>query len=807
LRLLWRDGKRTAAAGQWQKKFRLIFVDEFQDINDAQDEIIRALGREGAEANRFFVGDVKQSIYRFRLADPGIFKRRKEEWEGGGGTALALNENFRSHERIIDFVNSIFTTLMKGEYDRNSRLEFGDRTNRAALTSMEDGAARVEIHLRRPVKGTNEDDDGANEVEREARLISWRLRGLKEAGTMIQTKEGARAVAWSDMALLLRSPRHKVEAYVKAFARLGIPLVAARRGFYDTMEARDLLNLLRILDNPLQDLPLLGALSSPFAGFTPRDLAMVRIGREKGRFWNALVEFQAAAGEKTSDLYQKTAAFLERFHSWRRQVRQSGVAACLERALDETHYTAWLGALERAPQRRANVEQFLQLTREFDAERGEGLHRFLGLVEAQQENEVEIEPGAAPVGDAVRLMSIHQSKGLEFPVVALGDLGKSFNLRDATGRVIVDGELGLCLQIKAPGSAQFYPSLANWLAQRRQKHETLNEEMRLLYVAMTRAKEWLILAGTASEKTVEEKWPRLAEALSQPDGILHGNNYLDWIGGWFAAQGNLAEAGGPKVVINQEDASADLATSEQASAEDISCEIVARLDWSYPFGPATKQAAKTSVSALRRQNGDEEEAAVWIARRSKGDLGASEIGSAHHLFLEAASLEKLGASNGVAEEAARLGKEGRLSGAQMASLDLEGLGAFWRSETGRELLAQKEFVRRELAFTARIGSHDQTLTHLGRKTGNQTLTYLDQSLGSEEFVVVQGVVDLAAILPEEIWIVDFKTDQFAAASLPDKIKQYRPQLELYGTALARIYCRPVTKSWLGFLSQRQVVLL
>jgi ATP-dependent helicase/nuclease subunit A len=319
-------------------------------------------------------------------------------------------------------------------------------------------------------------------------------------------------------------------------------------------------------------------------------------------------------------------------------------------------------------------------------------------------------------------------------------------------------------------------------------------------VALTRAMEWLILAGTVTEKGMEEKWPQWAQALSTTEGVLRCRSYLDWIGGWLAGQGGSVAAEMPRVVIHREDvAPAEMPLEKTEAAADITPEIQARVDWSYPFAAATAQAAKTSVSAVRRQSAlDEDEAAVWHGSRRAPGLDASEIGSAHHIFLEAAALEKFGARDGIAEEAARLGREGRLSAAQMASLDLEALACFWESETGRQLLGQSNHLRRELAFTARFG---------GDELPAQILSHLGQRLGKEEFVVVQGAVDLAAVLLAEIWIVDFKTDQFAAENLPDKIRQHRPQLEMYGRALGRIYRRPVTKSWLCFLGQRQVVLL
>ncbi|HWD20954.1 MAG TPA: UvrD-helicase domain-containing protein [Verrucomicrobiae bacterium] len=795
LRLLrTKEGQPSAIAEQWRKKFRLIFVDEYQDINGAQEAIISALGREGAEANRFLVGDVKQSIYRFRLADPRIFAARERQWRepGGNGTALALNENFRSHEGIIDFVNGLFETVMSEEvggadYARHSRLVFGDRAARAAFTSAPGAEPRVELHVCAPSDDENASDDGARAADRDARIMAGRLRELHASGAMTHGADGPRPLAWRDMAVLLRSPRDKAEAYVKAFARAGVPLVAARGGFYATMEARDLLNLLRALDNPLQDLPLLGLLRSPFGGWSAHELARVRIAEQKGHFWSALVGGKLAEGE----LRRKRDLFVERFQIWRRMTRHAGVTACVERALDETHYTAWLGAQDRAPQRRANVARFLQLTRQFDAERGEGLARFLQLVEAQQDSEVEIDPAAPPAADAVRLMSIHQSKGLEFPVVALGDLGKSFNNRDAQNRLILDEEFGLCPQIKPPGGAQFYPTLAHWLAQRRQKSENAGEELRLLYVALTRARERLVLVGSSTEKAMEEKWPQLAAAFTTPRGALRAKSYLDWIGGWIGA----GAPAGLKVVKHMAAASstpADAAPAER-DAEDLPTETLRRLDWAYPFEPTTLEPAKTAVTVLRRRQAalEDEEAAPRFAPRRPSQLGAAAIGSAHHAFLEFAALEKLATRAGLEEEAARLRRAGRLSAAQAEALDLDALGAFWQSEIGAQWLSQKENIRRELAFTAKFSAAE-----------------LNAAIpDGEEFVVVQGAVDLAAILPEEIWVADFKTDHFPASDLPRKIAQYRPQVELYAAALSRIYRRPVRRSWLCFLAHRQFILL
>ena len=824
LRLLRDGGRPSALAEKWRTKLRLVFVDEFQDINGAQAAIIEALSREGAEANRFLVGDVKQSIYRFRLADPGIFVRCQAEWagQGSGARVLRLAENFRSHEGILNFVNALFGALMREEvggvpYPAEDRLRFGAPALRAALAVQPQSRPPVELLLRCPASGGEEDEaapaaEDASDAEKEARMAGRRLLELR--GTPILDSGAPRPMEWRDMVILLRSPRGKVEAYVKEFHRLGIPLAAARGGFYESLEARDLLAILQLLDNPLQDLPLLAVLRSPLAGLASAELAVIRAARPRGRFWTALVDWHHDEAKRNDParaaLRDKAGRFLARYRAWRRQSRQTPVARCLECILDQTHYVPWVLSLERGAQRQANVERFLQLARQFDSARGESLPRFLRFIEAQQESDAGAEPPPAPDGDAVRLMSIHQSKGQEFPVVVVADLGKRFNLADLRERIILDDCFGLCPQIKPPGAARFYPSLPFWLARRRQRRELLGEEMRLLYVAMTRAGQRLILAGSASPKAVLERWPARGARGLEPSDILDANHYLDWLGPWLAASNDLAKSGGNELLswsICREDAAAQATAAPEADQGDIAPEPRDRLEWSYPFPAETERPAKASVSGLRRRmaGADEQEPplvfrldSAGLPRSGKdGALTASEIGSAHHAFLEVMSLEITPVAAVLKEEAARLGREKVLTPEEIGCLDFDGLAAFWQSEAGGQLRRQARCIRRELPFTARFAASDLAVLGAEEFAG----------VGAGEFVVVQGVIDLAAFLPEEIWLLDFKTDHFPASRVAEKVKAYRPQLDLYAEAISRIYGRPVTRRWLHFLAHRHTAVL
>ena len=549
----------TATAREWQRTLRFVFVDEYQDINDAQDAILKALSREYDEANRFLVGDVKQSIYRFRLADPHIFQNYVDTWRGEAGRAIPLVDNFRSRETIINFVNALFGSLMRREigsvpYDDEARLRFGDPEHRAALSVAANSAPCVELLLR--LQGAGETGAPESETEsarawneilnleeaaKEARLTALRLLELKAARHPVWdgATKAMRPVEWGDMAVLLRSPSGKAESYAREFTRLGVPLQVSRGGFYESLEISDLLSLLQVLDNPLQDLPVLAVLRSPLVGMSLDELAAIRLMVPKGHCWTALLRFHEVS--KTHPGWPKAERFLNHFTEWRRLARQVSLSRCLAAVLDETHYAAWLLTQPRGEQRHANVQRLLALAQQFDQFQRQGLFRFLRFIEAQQA--AETEPQVAPVSgeNSVALMSIHQSKGLEFPVVVVAaDLGKGFNLSDLRAEIILDSRYGLCPRIKPPHTGQRYPSLPYWLARQRQKQETLGEELRLLYVAMTRARDLLILTGNVAEKKFLKQWTEPTNFTTA--SVLAARSYLDWIAAWSAQTGSSPAA-------------------------------------------------------------------------------------------------------------------------------------------------------------------------------------------------------------------------------------------------------------------------
>jgi ATP-dependent helicase/nuclease subunit A len=825
LQLLWDfpAAKPTAVAEGWRAKLKFVFVDEYQDINAAQDKIIAALARDDAAANRFLVGDVKQSIYRFRLADPKIFRSYARDWRNKNGQVISLAENFRSRESLLDLANSIFSVLMREEiggvaFDEAAKLKFGSRATRADFGVAKHPAPRAELLLRiKPGRGEAAADDELADLadaDKEARLIALRLKKLIAEKHEIwdDEKKNFRAAEWRDVAVLLRSPAGKAEIFAKQFELAGVPLTVARGGFFDSREILDLLSLLQLLDNPLQDVPCIAVLRSPLVGLSLDELAEIRLAAPAKHFWPALNAIQNSKF--------KIQNFLARFARWRKLAKQQSLSECLEAVLAETLYADWLRAQPRGAQRAANIDSFLNLAQAFDQFQRQGLFRFLKFIAAQRAADAEPDVPATAVENAVRLMSIHQSKGLEFPVVVLPDLAKKFNEQDLHGEIIFDEEFGLCPKVKPPMSGRRYPSLPHWLAQRRQRRELRGEELRLLYVALTRARDTLILAATITKK----KWESLraeAEPVT-PQKILAATSFADWLGLWFAVQSPKS-----KVQVGSEGefanlhwrlvADAELADGETAESgkrkadmelpalDNVTAEKLKQvLRWEYPHAAATKRKAKASVTELRRmvEELDDEAEPVFArpklggekrkAESGKRKLSAADAGTAHHKFLQNFALENAG---GLAMEVERLVRENYLSAEEGAVLDLAALGAFLNSKLGANICANAGAVRRELPFTARF-----TPAEIAKITGQKGEAGLEN-----EFIVVQGAADLVVLLRAKIWLVDFKTDAVDADALAGKIETYRPQLLLYAAALEKIFARRVTVRALHFLAARRTV--
>ena len=825
-----------------RNRFDYVFVDEYQDINGAQDALVKALSRQVDQSNLFIVGDIKQSIYRFRRANPDILRHYEQIWNDlpAPTSKIYLQANFRSGPRLLDFVND-FCTALSGfvsgfEYGLDARLDAG-RTE-VQTSSDESPQAKndpVELHLIIQ-EGIKESE--FSPLEAEVHVIAQRLRSLIDRGyqTTDSSTGETRQIQWSDIAILLRSVSDRPQIFARIFASYGIPIQAATGAFFDFPEVADLISLLKVIDNPLQDIPLIALLRSPFFGFTPNELAIIRLALPKGPFWNALIGFLANHAKNTSSpakeeskgdnsvdhlveqTFEKCERLIASYQQWLLSRRTATIAGQIEEILSGGFYVEFISSLNPARNPRTHIQQLIQIAQEFEKQPDASLTHFLRWIDELSESEHEIEALPEEAVNAVQLMSIHKSKGLEFPVVVLPDLAKRFNLTDLSQPLIIDENFGLCPILHLPNTAETYPSLPHWLSQREHRRQLIDEEARLLYVALTRAQNHLILVGNITNKQLEESWQELSESPSQPSPRY--KSFLDWLGPWFinrypgqssSVSANDSQPEGhatihyevetktspPGSVDFDPNTEAPSLTKESLTPDEAK-ELNKRLDWSYQFNGATNQRAKASISALERVSKLEAprppiktiESETLRNPTTRRNADGKSIGLAYHRILQYLP-PALGAQiKTTRDELARMEIEGIISSEELGQINLEKIVEFWTSKPGSAIRSQADRTHRELPFTARFTISE--LTDLG-------FVVTDDPASIEESLILQGIVDLAVITENEIWVLDFKSEQVHIDDIEESANQHAEQLAVYRLALEKIYRKPVTKSWIYFL--------
>lgn len=827
--------KDTEIAREMRERFEYVFADEYQDITEAQDAILRALCRQGDAANLFLVGDEKQSIYRFRGATPKLLRRYKSAWPHQPTSAvLRLQDNFRSRPQLLRFFNDFFASLSQQAV--GFPYDVGDQLLPAPSADNLSGAGpQVEFHLALKTK-----ENRADARKFEAHIIARRIRSLIDEKTEILDAGETRPAKWSDFAILLRSlspntqpnsPASAARLLSQVFRRYEIPAQMPADNFFDLPEIQDLLALLKILDNPLQDIPLLAVLRSPFCGLTPDELAIVRLAQPKGYFWQALRRFHKNPDDNSPPLQalqkslpdqsktwlakarEKCGQFLASYQGWKLAGRTRSIAERVEHILAESCYLEALSSHSPWRNPQAQVQQFLQLARDFERQSLPGLARFLQFIDELCQSKHEIEPVPQEVANAVQIMSIHKSKGLEFPVVILANLDKRFNAEDIRQPLILDNRYGLCWTLQLPGTAQTYPSFPHWLGKKKQREELIAEEARLLYVALTRARERLLLIGAATEKALLKTWPKRSDRSQNPSP-RRASSFLDWLGPWFVRQTRLASD--PNLRQSSENGiyweiHSDLAEDEpqppssnnnaspKPSAVDLET-LRQRLNWRYPFLAATTQQSKASASVLKRQSQLDADnpqplPAKFKTKKQKTEAGAQESaqirGQAWHRILQFLPPDQATNIEDARAAIQTLLAQNRLQPGDPETIQLRRIIEFWTSEIGTQVRSQNpRLLRRELKFTAQFTSRE--LRELGFDIANNPAV-------NDVPMVLQGAVDLALIQPKEIWLLDFKSDKITANELPERTQLHTPQLSLYRAALQKIYRRPVTRAWLHFL--------
>ncbi|MBR5479231.1 MAG: helicase-exonuclease AddAB subunit AddA [Clostridia bacterium] len=757
----------TPLAVELSDDFCEIMVDEYQDTNCIQDIIFRAISKD--EKNITMVGDLKQSIYRFRLADPTIFLAKYKAFKDydkardGEPRVVNLAKNFRSREEVLDTCNKYFSLTMTerlGELNYTTR-EYLNPRDEIPESTMNCESELVVIDL--DEKGRNDELPGTRDTE--AKYIAARIKQMHEEGT-----------PYEDFVILLRSQVGRAPIYENALREYGIPCVSEKKaGILGTVEISTIVSFLQIIDNPLWDIPLVAVLRSPLFAFTADDLACVR-RYKRGAFYHALEE----CAKSESDISERVKEFLKILSEFRDMANETGTDELIWHILDSTGARGLFGAMHGGEFRIGNLHEFYNYAVRFESQGFKGLHAFLNHIAYITDRGGDIAgDNTESSGGAVKIMSIHKSKGLEFPIVFLVDGNRKFNEKDLSEQIIVHPKFGLGLNFRDNELGYECPTIAKNCIALQLKNEMKSEELRVLYVAMTRAKEKLIVMCTERNAT---RRLSLAENTViggdvSPIDLLNSANIDMWFLLPQAADNSIFEM---KIVKDDEIAPPDTADEfigDSAEFDEWRVEeLKRRFAFEYPYEKAVNTEGKLTATGIAHES-------VSVHRHfkrprfiQKTGLTASEKGIAIHLVMQFIDFEKCVDRASVEKEIDRLYEEEYLTREQYEVIPAGKIFAFFESELGK--LVRGNNCRREFNFSRLV------------------------SVSDEDSALLQGVVDLMIEMPEGIVIVDFKSD---STINENNVAQYMRQLLVYKESLEIILKKPVCDCYLYFIQHEKII--
>ena len=782
----------TAAAVEIGSRFLEVMVDEYQDSNAVQDAIYGALT--SARKNLFMVGDVKQSIYQFRLADPLIFLNKyntftpAEEAEVGQDRKVVLSRNFRSSGGVLEAANDVFRLCMcptvGGMYYGDDEALY-EGIPHAPLGEAEASLFCIDVQQ--------------ETYPEEAAFVADHIRKLLDGTHFVRQKDELRPIRPEDIVILLRSPGSAGIYFQRALDEVGIRY--ATGGGTDLLQTEEIGTLhaiLQVIHNPRLDIPLIAAMTSPAFGFTADELAAIRSKNKKCAFFDAV----------NLDGSPRCKEFLEKLQQLRSCLRRHSLTQLLEKVLLTTDMEAVYGAKTDGAVRLANIQAFYQLAADFEAAGNRDLGRFLEHLEGISQKGL-ITAGEESSAGRVTIMSIHKSKGLEFPVVFLCGLGREFNKESQRANVLCHKHLGLGLSAVDHGNRLRYPTVAKRAISAIIGMEGVSEELRVLYVAMTRAKDRLIMtyASNRLQKDLQELMLRmeagcleslLEEAVCPGDWVLMTALRKTEAGALFALCGNPRDTAtgthpwdiqvvtGPQLTVAEEE------TPEKATLSPQQLEDMKQgLAFEYAYTAAVSAPSKQTATGIKGRAVDEEAAEntpppkARIPQWRKPDFHAqkrsgTDYGNAMHAVMQHLDFAVCTDEAGITAEIARLMHEGFLKSEQASMVKAGDIAAFFATELGQKV--RQGNVLREFKFSIL-----------------EDAVSFDPALAGEK-VLLQGVVDCALLEDDGITIIDFKTDRVADDTLPEKLVQYAPQVRAYANAMARIYEKPVKESYLYFFS-------
>ncbi len=849
----------------YRNKFYEIFIDEYQDSNLVQEVLLKAVANTETP-NRFMVGDVKQSIYRFRQAKPELFLQKYNNYNDKKGSShrkIMLYKNFRSREEVVDAVNYIFENIMNEnigeiEYTEKERLNLGANFNVDTDEKSIIGGA-TEIHL---IQKDNKLDDDIindkddrinnkeNEIEEEEKLDNIQLEArmvgniikdlmkVNEDGKIQKVYDkgidGYRPVEFRDIVILLRATSAWAPVFADELMNMDIPTYAdVGVGYFDTIEIKTILSLLQIIDNPMQDIPLISVLKSPIFGFTPEDLIDIRVQSKDKIFYEVLKStaeydgFTDSQNENESEFIpseeciNKSKDFLIKLKEFKEKSMYMSTDEFIWYLYTRTGYYAYVGALPGGSQRQANLKVLFERAKQFEETSLKGIFNFVNFIEKLKKSSSDM-GRAKTLGEnanVVRIMSIHKSKGLEFPVVICSAMGKNFNTQDFKKSILYHHNLGYGPQFVDYERRISFPSIAKEALKSKINIENLSEEMRVLYVAFTRAKEKLIITGsTRNIQDSIKRWSNGVESLdtiSQYE-ILKGKNFLDWIMPCVLKHrdlSNLLEEVGLDAVFSVEHNSKwygklwnknDILVEKKSDEEKESIEeilekidvdspdsnyyneIEEKLNYIYPYEFSTRKPATISVTEIKKiQNNYEEELINTIFEQKvilkkplfiqneeeREKISGTERGTIVHLVMEVLDLKNVSSVNDIKSQIRGFVSKGIITEKQASIVNPYKIYKFFASNIGKRML-NAEIINREKSIYAQVNMKD---IYIYEKLINND----DKKLYDNESVMLRGIVDAYFEEDNQIVLVDYKTDFVNEENINQIIEKYKKQLDLY----------------------------
>ncbi|MEQ3339528.1 helicase-exonuclease AddAB subunit AddA [Clostridium butyricum] len=854
----------SKTAIEFKNLFDEVLVDEYQDSNNVQETIIELVSRRKDEfPNVFMVGDVKQSIYRFRQAKPELFMEKYINYtlEESNNRKIQLYKNFRSRKEVIDGVNYIFKEIMSEtvgelEYTDEEALNLG-----ASYENSEDenvilgGPIEVNI-IEKSIEESDlnkeklDEEDFENEeiegVNLEGKIVAKRIKELmtttgNNVFKVLDKETGEyRPIKYKDIVILLRATKNWSESLLDELGQEGIPAYAdTGSGYFESIEIRTIMSLLRVIDNPMQDVPVIAVLKSPIMGFSAEDLSIIRLKNKEKYFYENIADIaEENICDISEELITRCKGFLEKLEIWRNKAIYMPIDEFIWYLYMDTAYYGYVGAMPNGVLRQANLKILFQRAKQFEQTSFKGLFNFINFINKLTKSSGDM--GSAKIlgenEDVVRIMSIHKSKGLEFPVVFLCGTGKQFNLMDLNKNILYHDELGFGPDFVDLEKRVSIGTIAKEAIKKKMKLETLSEEVRILYVACTRAKEKLIITGTVNniQKSIE-KWISSASLdynLILPSEILKGKSYLDWIGmslcqhndgkilrEKIAVSNEISKDDNSKwdiklwkrsdIVVNNEDDKLEeekevkLSILEEEYDKDVYGEVDKRLSYKYPLKESTKLKSNISVSDLKKRNSEFIDQHVEsintedvesknnrtvitpkFLQEEKG-LTAAEKGTAVHFVMKKIDLDKVSSINEIKDQIQYLYENDFILEEEMKAVNPSKILNFFKSDLGKmmiELHKEGKKIYRELPFYTEISSVN-----------------IDNTLSEEyenEKVRLQGIIDCFFEYNGESILLDYKTDYVSRDNEQELKKKYIKQLDYYSDAVFKITGKKVSKRYL-----------